>query len=478
MDVCLNRADIEWLLVMSEQSKQRVQLDVRGADMQGIALDHLDFSYARMERTRLIRADLTGSILVGTSLQEADLTEACLKQANVREANLAGATLYETLMDADTHLEKVVLSDAKTGCSCVENTRWEGVNLTVLDWTHLPILGDEERAHTKRTFLRYRAAVRANRQIANALREQGLNEEADNYSYRGQRLKRDILMLNVLRAVVQQPDFRWVIRPVFYLHRKRRYQMLVASLLMLWCSLLAPSLFDVQSRFGLFWGSAGILTLVLGAVFVLLRPILQLVAMLLLPIYIVVVLLAFTWVVQVEFSSLNHASSSGVVFDTLITLTPFAVLITFLFAVLAKRQGTFARVLDLLGRRGDLLYAMLQSYFRLLSRTLAGCGRIAFSQFLDKLAGYGYKPGRSVLWYLVVVLSFAFLYALEGGIPLFPDAIVFSIASFHGRGFFPSLVQTVTLHHPLVVLASLEAVVGLLIEISFIATFTQRFFGR
>jgi hypothetical protein len=52
---------------------------------------------------------------------------------------------------------------------------------------------------------------------------------------------------------------------------------------------------------------------------------------------------------------------------------------------------------------------------------------------------------------------------------------VFSVASFHGCGLFPS--ENVTLHSPLTVLAALEAVIGLLIEISFIATFTQRFFG-
>ena len=41
-----------------------------------------------------------------------------------------------------------------------------------------------------------------------------------------------------------------------------------------------------------------------------------------------------------------------------------------------------------------------------------------------------------------------------------------------------SLSGETNLHNPLVVRAAIEAVVGLLIEISFIATFTQRFFGR
>jgi len=49
------------------------------------------------------------------------------------------------------------------------------------------------------------------------------------------------------------------------------------------------------------------------------------------------------------------------------------------------------------------------------------------------------------------------------------------VSSFHGRGFF---LQNVSLGDAFARLAALEAVLGLLIEVSFIATFTQRFFGR
>ena len=50
-----------------------------------------------------------------------------------------------------------------------------------------------------------------------------------------------------------------------------------------------------------------------------------------------------------------------------------------------------------------------------------------------------------------------------------------SIGSFHGRGFFQP-VQS--LGDPVVIIAAVEAIIGLLIEITFIATFTQRFFAR
>jgi len=98
--------------------------------------------------------------------------------------------------------------------------------------------------------------------------------------------------------------------------------------------------------------------------------------------------------------------------------------------------------------------------------------------FLDILAGYGYKTWRSFLAYLIVITSFAIAYFIIGHVPAVPDAVVFSLTSFHGRGVFPGLGNATSLHHPVVVLAAIEAVVGLFIGISFIATFMQWFFGK
>ena len=52
--------------------------------------------------------------------------------------------------------------------------------------------------------------------------------------------------------------------------------------------------------------------------------------------------------------------------------------------------------------------------------------------------------------------------------------MVGSLTAFHERGFFATAFQP---GDPQAGLAALEAVFGLLIEISYIATFTQRFFG-
>ena len=108
-------------------------------------------------------------------------------------------------------------------------------------------------------------------------------------------------------------------------------------------------------------------------------------------------------------------------------------------------------------------------------------GSYLFSCFLDVLAGYGYKPGRTVIAYISTILGFAIIYFSLGQLtgyrasisPLY--ALIISIISFHGRGFFPGgFLPTL----PMAVFAACEAIIGLTIEISFIATFTQRYFGK
>jgi len=114
-------------------------------------------------------------------------------------------------------------------------------------------------------------------------------------------------------------------------------------------------------------------------------------------------------------------------------------------------------------------------------------GRAILSLFLDVLAGHGYRPARSLYTYLGVLFGFAFRFFLAGngwltfGLPAsqyqnlpWYEALILSVSSFHGRGFFQPLQ---TLCDPVAIIASVEAVFGLFIEVAFIATFTQRYFG-
>src|SRR5262249_29510965 len=120
------------------------------------------------------------------------------------------------------------------------------------------------------------------------------------------------------------------------------------------------------------------------------------------------------------------------------------------------------------------------------------------------LAGYGYRPFRTIVLYVAFIAAFAAAYFAYGthcpvGSPLdvatlatqnvvgthvctvrpdqpltWNEAFIISFTAFHGRGFFVGNFQP---SDPQAGLAAAEAVLGLLIEISFIATFTQRFFG-
>ena len=102
-----------------------------------------------------------------------------------------------------------------------------------------------------------------------------------------------------------------------------------------------------------------------------------------------------------------------------------------------------------------------------------------FSWLLNLISGYGYRPWRSVITYIVVICAFAGAYLLNAHFVAphltWDEAVVLSVSSFHGRGFFPS---GISLGDTFARLAAGEAIVGLFIEIVFIATFTQRFFAR
>jgi len=147
-------------------------------------------------------------------------------------------------------------------------------------------------------------------------------------------------------------------------------------------------------------------------------------------------------------------------------------------AVRANRQLAVALQAKGLNEVAARFAYRAQKLQQIVSRQQRKFGQYFFSLVLDLLAGYGYRPARSIFWYLVIIVGFALAYHALGQLSLFPpDAFVYSLTSFHGRGFFPGLQSQHSLHDPLVMLAAIEAVVGLFIEISFIATFTKRFFG-
>jgi uncharacterized protein YjbI with pentapeptide repeats len=262
-DIKLSRADVEWLLATHENGRgpvewsdgsqhDRVGLDLRGAHLQSVELDHLplariqcglatrDWWYANeeqreaaaahLEKANLDRthlegaalrwAHLEGASLFGAYLQEARLRAAKLSGAQLQRAHLEGASLVRThlagqtmpkyvppanmrgaFFDTMTNLDRVILGDEQHGAISLADISWGGVNLAVVDWSAIRALGDEDIAHQSRLpnggkkdaqvrLREYQAAVRANRQLAVALQAQGLSEDAARFAYRAQLLQR------------------------------------------------------------------------------------------------------------------------------------------------------------------------------------------------------------------------------------------------------------------------------------------------
>ncbi len=326
------------------ESADLTEAHLEGAILRGAHLQGATLRKASLRDTVLFSANLKNAYLREAHLERATLIAASMEGAYLRKAHLERADLRNAFFDGASSLEESVLSSPELGCVAIADAHWGDLNLSLIDWRQVTILGDEYKARKKtrwdektgkyvvkdraRQLDDYRDAVRANRQLANAMRGQGMNEEAVPYAYRAQVLQRKVLWRQVL------------------------------------------------------WGA---------------EP------------------------------GEDHAS----------------------------KQGLRQRLKEAWHRVRYFI-----SYI--------------FSIFLDVLAGYGYKPGRSLVIYLLVIVAFSICYATIGHLSA-REALIFSVTSFHGRGFLP---EQFSLASPVTAFAALEAVIGLFIEISFIATFTQRFFGR
>jgi hypothetical protein len=118
---------------------------------------------------------------------------------------------------------------------------------------------------------------------------------------------------------------------------------------------------------------------------------------------------------------------------------------------------------------------------RRLARHERRVGAYFFSVLLAVLAGYGYRLGRIVVAYITVVAAFAiaFLAARYFSGTLIDweqvgEATQISLNAIHGRVFFAQL----TLDSIQAWIATIESVVGIVIEGVFVAMLIQRFFGR
>ncbi len=150
-------------------------------------------------------------------------------------------------------------------------------------------------------------------------------------------------------------------------------------------------------------------------------------------------------------------------------------------AVVLQNQGLTDNAAHFAYRAKCLKRTVLRYDF-LLARTMKQRFQIGwsllFSWTLFLLAGYGYRIWRCLLWYGGVVLLFMFFYWWLDPIHVpWWTALGESVNVFHGRGATPSIAELV---HPIrfTLLTVAEAIIGLVVEVVFVATMIQRLFGK
>lgn len=141
-----------------------------------------------------------------------------------------------------------------------------------------------------------------------------------------------------------------------------------------------------------------------------------------------------------------------------------------------NEDGTrFAYHAQCLHQRGVLWFQMIGHGMKLRQRGQT-LGAWLFSWFLEVFTGYGYKPERCFVVYVLAVVTFTILHYIVGAVAGPPltwlNALAVSVQSLHGRifSFQPSDPQTL--------LNTVEAFVGLFIEAIVVAVITQRILGK
>jgi hypothetical protein len=130
----------------------------------------MDLTYVDFVRANLARTNLHGVDLSGVTLSEADLRGAKLGPACFERTKLRGVNLRSAILDGDTDLSGVQLDEHTS----LGDIQWNGANVTVVDWSQLKKVGDEDGE-----VVQLDRPIRAYRQIASLLRSQGMNEFAD-----------------------------------------------------------------------------------------------------------------------------------------------------------------------------------------------------------------------------------------------------------------------------------------------------------
>jgi hypothetical protein len=158
---------------------------------------------------------LEGANFSGAKLKDVDFSSANLEGVNFSGANLEGANFSGAKLKDAKFWETQLVDQQGVGPSLADVQGWEGVNLSLIEWSQIKRLGEEalakkemdeegERKGKTIRVLDYHRAARAYRQVATALEGQGLKEEAGRFAYSAQAMQR-----RMLRYRIRQPKRRW-----------------------------------------------------------------------------------------------------------------------------------------------------------------------------------------------------------------------------------------------------------------------------
>lgn len=200
--------------IIPRNQREMARIHLEGANLSGAHLEGTNLTRAYLEGSSFVRANLRYTSFYHAHVEIVDLRFSHMEHANFEGARMngvdlrgcraEGANFRGVLFDRNVRLKDIVLSN-KYESFFIADTSWENANLSVVDWTQISMLGDEVEARKsisnglikprKIRIQEYETAVRANRQLALALRSQGLNENADYFAYRSLKLQRNVLRL-------------------------------------------------------------------------------------------------------------------------------------------------------------------------------------------------------------------------------------------------------------------------------------------
>ena len=471
----LSRADIEWLLAtqLAPQPLPTTMLDMRGANLSKVDLRSLplqslygglseqewriatpeqrETAAIHLERADMRGTHLEGAILRGAHLEGADLREAHLEGTDLREAHLEGkghslkplpaADLRMAFFDRTTCLDNIILGDKEHGIVKIADIHWGNVSLTSIAWNNVDMLGDESDARQWKDLDSYQSAIRADSQLAQKLYSQGLYENAEHFAYRAYvnrrvMLRRQLILPLVLR-LLQYPQMP---APLVFRRAEQWWHSQRSS-----GSVLPAILFRMSLLFLLlvglaFWQPVALAVLLCSCI----------------------VLLALFYLLlrrRARLSSTYQPVQAFVLPQHLPTASQrqrykWLLLLHFLLG------KPFASVTQ--PRTDTWKFPMLLLFLAVLDNTLVYAVKYLCSLLIDISTGYGYKWGRTLCWYGGLLFGFGILYAVIGHMsPL--ASLLFSIASFHGRGFFVN--GNIAWSNPVTILGIGESFIGLIIEV-------------